>query len=67
MQLAKQTSQLLLALAANFWYLKTTTLSFKYGHFWHDVDYVNHGPIYFKIDDKAGYALGRFGCTKRQS
>ena len=25
----------------------------------HDVHLVNDGPIYFKIDDKAGYALGR--------
>ena len=24
-----------------------------------DVHVVNYGPIYFRIDDKAGYALGR--------
>ena len=25
----------------------------------HDVYFVNYGPIYFKIDDKTGYALGQ--------
>ena len=32
--------------------------SFKSSSIQHGVHFVN-GPIYFKIDDKAGYALGR--------
>ena len=33
--------------------------SFKSSSIQHDVHFVNYGPIYFKIDNKAGYALGR--------
>ena len=33
--------------------------SFKSSSTQHDVHFVNYGPIYFKIDHKAGYALGR--------
>ena len=33
--------------------------SFKSSSTQHDVHFVNYGPIYFKIDDKAAYALGR--------
>ena len=32
--------------------------SFKSSSTQHDVHFVNYGPIYFKIDNKAGYALG---------
>ena len=32
--------------------------SFKSSSIQHDVHFVHYGPIYFKIDDKAGYALG---------
>ena len=33
--------------------------SFKSSSTQHDVRFVNYGPVYFKIDDKAEYALGR--------
>ena len=33
--------------------------SFKSSSVQHDVNLVNYGPIYFKINDKATYALGR--------
>ena len=33
--------------------------SFKSSSTQHDADFINYGPIYFKIEDKAGYALGR--------
>ena len=33
--------------------------SFKSCSMQHDVYFVNYGPVYFKIDNKAGYALGR--------
>ena len=33
--------------------------SFKSSSIKPDVHFVNYGPIYFKIDDKAGYDLGR--------
>ena len=32
-----------------------------------DVHFVNHGPIYSKIDDKAGYALGWGYCVLDKS
>ena len=32
---------------------------FKSSSTQHDVHLVNYGPIYLKIDHKAGYALGR--------
>ena len=32
---------------------------FKSSSTQHDVHLVNYGPIYFKIDNKAGFALGR--------
>ena len=32
--------------------------SFKLSLIQHDVHFVNEGPIYFKIDNKAAYALG---------
>ena len=35
--------------------------SFKSSSIQHDVHFVNYGPVYFKIDDKAGYASGQ-GC-----
>ena len=36
-----------------------SVVSFKSFSIQHDVHFVNHGPIYFKIDDKAAYTLGR--------
>ena len=33
--------------------------SFKSSSIEHDVHFANYGPIYFKIDDKAAYALGQ--------
>ena len=33
--------------------------SLKTSSIQHDVHFVNSGPIYFKIDNKAGCALGR--------
>ena len=32
--------------------------SFKFSSIQHDVRFVNYGPIYFKIGDKAGHVLG---------
>ena len=32
---------------------------FKSSSIQHDVHFVNYDPIYFKIDNKAGYAIGR--------
>ena len=33
--------------------------SFKSSSTQHDVHLINYGPIYFKIDNKAGYDLGQ--------
>ena len=34
-------------------------IHFKSSSIQHDVHFVNYGPIYFKIDYKAGYVFGR--------
>ena len=39
--------------------LMVSVSSFKSSSIQHDVHFLNYGPIYFKIDNKAGYTLGR--------